>query len=266
LLYHYTRERTAIKKILADGKIRFSPFNEVDDPREAKEWVWKIYNPSLRDKSFSEAKDDINRLLRNNCKVLCFSQDLIGIENIEVNGSFDYWKKKGFEKGFARARMWSQYAEGHKGICLAFSKEKTIATIKDIFKDCLVFNGPVSYMNGSERALKAQGIDSSQISIHGINNYFKSYLTEYHDTLFFEKIMDYRDEKEYRFVIFNEHSKGYEYMNIADILEGVIVGMDFSKKLYRRINKFASVYNFKSRNMTWQHGTPLLQTDIMLKL
>jgi len=265
LLYHYTKKKIAIKNILSDGKLRFSPFKEVDDPREVEEWVWKIYNPRLGDSSGSEVLDAINRFLRNNCKVLCFSQDLIGIEEIKVDGPSNYWRNKAYEKGFSRARMWSQYAEGHTGICFAFSKVKTIAAIKKCFKDCLVFHNSVSYMNGSDRAIKAQGIDSTQINIDGIHDYFKSYLNEYYDTLFFEKVRDYRDEREYRFVIFNEHSEGYEYIDIADILEGVITGMYFNKKLYRCVNKFSSVYNFTSRNMTWQHGTPVLQSDIILK-
>ncbi|MBW2343659.1 MAG: DUF2971 domain-containing protein [Deltaproteobacteria bacterium] len=265
LLYHYTKKETAIDEILFNGKLRFSPLKEVDDPREVEEWVWKIYNPRLGDGSGSKALDAINRFLRNNCKVLCFSQDLIGIEEIEVSGPSNYWRKKAYEKGFARARMWSQYAEGHKGICFAFSKEKTIDAIKECFKDCFIFHDSVSYMNGSERAIKAQGIDSTQIKIDGINNYFKSYLDEYHNTLFFEKLKDYRDEREYRFVIYNERPEEYEYIDIADILEGVIVGMYFDKKLYRCINKFASAYNFKPRNMSWQQGTPVLQNDIIFK-
>lgn len=159
--------------------------------------------------------------------------------------------------------MWSQHAEKHTGICFAFSKEKTIAAIKECFKDYLVFHGPVSYMNGSDRAIEAQGIDSTQIKINGIHDYFKSYLNEYYDTLFFEKLKDYRDEREYRFVIFNEHSENYEHIDIADILEGVVTGMYFDKKSYQDVNKYASVYNFKLRNMSWQQGTPVLQKDII---
>ena len=263
LLYHYTKEETAIKEILSEGKLRFSPFKEVDDPREVEEWVWKIYNPRSGDGSPSEGLNAINHFLRNNCKVLCFSQDLIGIEEIEVSGPSSYWRDKAYEKGFARARMWSQRAEGHKGVCFAFSKEKTIAAIKECFKDCLVFHGSVSYMNGSERAIKAQGIDLTQIRTDGINEYFKSYLSEYYDTLFFEKLKDYRDEREYRFVIYNERSEGYEYIDIADILEGVIAGMYFDKNLYPAVNEFASAYNFEPRNMSWQYGTPVLQSDII---
>lgn len=263
LFYHYTKKETGIEKILPDRKLRFSPFKEVDDPREVEEWVWKIYNPRLRNGSTSEALNAINHLLRYNCKVLCFSQDLIGIEEIEVNGPSDYWRKKAYEKGFARARMWSQYAEKHTGICFAFSKEKTIAAIKECFKDRLVFHGAVSYMNGSDRAIEAQGIDSTQININGIHDYFKSYLNEHYDTLFFEKLKDYRDEREYRFVIFNEHSESYEYIDIANILEGVVIGMYFDKNSYQDVNKYASKYNFKPRNMNWQQGTPVLQSDII---
>jgi hypothetical protein len=264
LLYHYTKEETAINEILTEGKLRFSPFKEVDDPREVEEWVWKIYNPHSGGGTPSNDLDAINYFLRNNCKILCFSQDLIKIEEIEVTSPFNYWKNKAYEKGFARARMWSQYAEGHKGICLAFSKEKIIEAIKERFKDFSVFNDSVSYMNGSEKATKAQGINSTQIKTYGINEYFKSYLNEHYNTLFFEKLKDYRDEREYRFVVHNEHFEGYEYIDIANILEGVIVGMYCRKDLYPTINDFAKKYNFEARNMSWQCGIPVLQSDIKL--
>lgn len=262
LFYHYTKNETAIEKILLNGKLRFSPFKEVDDPREVEEWVWKIYNPRSSDGVGSESLDDINCYLRNNCKVLCFSQDSMGIEKIDSNDLSIYWGKKVYEKGYARSRMWSQYAEGHKGICLAFSKNKIIAAIKERFKNCLVFHGPVSYMNGSDRALEAQGIDSTKINTNGIEDYFKYYLSRFNDTLFFEKLKDYRDEREYRFVVYNEQFEGYEYIDIAGILEGVVTGMYFEKNRYRCINKFAKKYQFECRNIYWSHGTPILQSDI----
>ena len=41
-VYHYTSSSTLADKILPTGKLRFSRFENVNDPRESKEWTLPI--------------------------------------------------------------------------------------------------------------------------------------------------------------------------------------------------------------------------------
>ncbi len=44
-VYHYTRADTAITKILPDQRLRMSPYRDLNDPREAKEWFFSVVAP-----------------------------------------------------------------------------------------------------------------------------------------------------------------------------------------------------------------------------
>ena len=39
-LYHYTRAETLVNHILPSESLRFSRFQNVNDPRESKDWVF----------------------------------------------------------------------------------------------------------------------------------------------------------------------------------------------------------------------------------
>lgn len=241
LLYHYTSMSIAFDHILKDGKLRISPMRLLDDPKESKDWFWKIYNSGIGQESLI---DDANNYLNNNYYVLCFSQDSKGADCSDLINL----KKNIYKKGFAKSRMWSQYADKHKGICLAFSRKQVLSDIKTSFGSNPIYRGAVKYSNPSIKSLASQGLDVPDI---------EGCIKKHKNEIFFNKNIDYRDESEYRFV-FNSDKNDYEFVDINNSLRGIILGVDV-KEHYRSVAKnFALKYKVKQRTINWNNGRPHL--------
>jgi hypothetical protein len=144
-LYHYTTADTAFAKTMATGQLRLSPYAKMRDPLEAGRLVLGSVFPTTdaatdgqREANYLLANYQISRL-RENSKLLAFSGDA---DSDKYRGSA--WA---FGRGWARARMWEQYADRGKGVCLAFDFERLQPLIIEQMhrRDPRSFDGPVSY-------------------------------------------------------------------------------------------------------------------------
>ena len=79
----------------------------------------------------------------------------------------------------------------------------------------------------------------------GVDKILKDQIDKFHHEYFFLKLMDYRDESEYRFVVVVENNDGYVYMPIESVLKGVILGVDFPKKKYKDVLAMINGYDSK---------------------
>ena len=77
-LYHYTSTKTAVERILPEGKLKFNPFSKVNDPRESKQWnispFVRLY-PELTLEEYDAISKEVSDALKVNAKLVCFSQD-----------------------------------------------------------------------------------------------------------------------------------------------------------------------------------------------
>ena len=113
--FHYTTREAAFDSILPDGQLRLSPAHLVNDPLESNPAFLGAEfglsdNPEVDYENQVAAMEAGTRLqqLRRHSKVLSLTIDAAGHEgDAEV-----------FGRGYARARMWQQYAENHQGVCL----------------------------------------------------------------------------------------------------------------------------------------------------
>lgn len=115
-LYHYTTA-TRAAEILDSEELWLGPYSKTNDPRESKEWVPKISWVSdslptgrLLDQTYA-VQQDTDRLLRRGARLGCF-----GLDRDPASGAEGFL----FHRGWARARMWDQYAGKHTGACLVF--------------------------------------------------------------------------------------------------------------------------------------------------
>ena len=244
-VYHYTSLATSLEKILSSGKIQFGPLGKTNDPRESKYWHMGGLLSSLIDKRNDKMEKIINNYRLNYCKILCLTID----EEKHRSAEFDNFWLKGFE----HPRMWAQYAENHRGICMVFELDKLIQAVKASFKDSHIFHGKVNYSDSPFAVFEAT---SKVRDIAGEDDLLaEEFICGHYETLFLMKNYDWKSENEYRFIIVGKDIN-YEYLPIGNSLSGIILGCDFPMCYLPVVDKYRIEYNLKVGQMSWYHGSP----------
>ncbi|MCJ7772002.1 MAG: hypothetical protein MUP22_02595, partial [Desulfobacterales bacterium] len=94
---------------------------------------------------------------------------------------------------------------------------------------------------------------------HSFDKALRMQIDEYFHEYFFLKLMDYRDEHEYRLVVIVEDGDPPR-LPIESSLKGVIVGIDFPSEKYKCIDALAQNCNSSVERwfLSWQEGRPQL--------
>ena len=122
-----------------------------------------------------KAETLLNNLKLKQCKIACFSSN---------NDSQT--------KGYLRSRMWSQYGENHEGICLVISKQALNTLIDKTYK-----LEAVSYVEEPFPLLDFD-FNYHELKQTPLDMFCDKYFENKYKKLFFTKIIDYRDEAEFR--------------------------------------------------------------------
>ncbi|MGD8971812.1 MAG: DUF2971 domain-containing protein [Desulfobacterales bacterium] len=202
---HYTRLDIAVDHILKNKSLRFGPLIATNDPRETQMWQFAIGTSRSKENSpFSEKlkllakrNPDYNRLLKGGCKILCVSQD-----------EEDALKLDFSKRACGKPRMWAQYAENHRGVCLLFDKHILHETLEKNFGRDALFCGSVAYDNfhdiispGWPEHMNAFMLSGDDIAADGLENILRRHRDKYHDFFFFRKNKDWASETEYRWIV-----------------------------------------------------------------
>lgn len=221
-IYHYTTSEKALLYILKDMKLRVSPRSYSLDPIENTE-EFISYSGGH---NFIHIGRRISAELKN-AKQLSFCK------NKPYDLSNGIPTVYPFEKyGFAKPRMWDNYGDKYKGVCLALSKSK----LQNSIKDTGLFDNEkdVEYLNYKEFSTKHHSISwqgSEEETYEHFLKIFKKRL--------FYKHEDYSMENEYR--ICSLSNKQYDYINIQDSLVGLIVSnQGLNDYLYHGFSRFMS--------------------------
>ena len=256
-LYHYTSFEAAIR-ILYGNTLLFGKLSNANDITESKIRISYENSADTPNKQYyKECKTITDYLIgeKDGFQILCFSMDTCVKERKKSNylqnimGNEAYYDVSG--RGFALPRMWAQYANDHKGLCLIFNKDTLIEKVKSersFFKA-----GPVKYKDIlSTYHIKEKQVNSLFNKIKNESNGNLPYLTAMKNTdflnyNFFEKSSDWSNEQEYRIIIYtnSRESERQQISNISDAIEGIVYGerMDeiykevlsiFFKKLFKK--------------------------------
>ncbi|HEX4947003.1 MAG TPA: DUF2971 domain-containing protein [Blastocatellia bacterium] len=214
---HYTTLATVCKYILPTKKLRFSPFEKTNDPRENKERVFSLCSSLDTPHEVLEANQRLNAELLKYSKLFCTTEDA------KTNPS------RNTERCFGRPRMWAQYGENHQGICLAFHRETLTSEIEKWYGQ-KADKGKVKYTawgNAFARQFRAENGD--------IKPQVLKHIREHKRRFFFTKDLDWEAESEYRWVIRRcpEDFQGekpkcdlFEYIPFGNSLKAIIMGVD----------------------------------------
>ncbi|NFN17824.1 DUF2971 domain-containing protein [Clostridium botulinum] len=254
-LYHYTSAETAIDYILKNKTLKLGSFRNVNDPKEAKTWPFKFlcFKSETKELFNSELFDEVHNHIMDRTFVVCFKKDdLLNEQQDEPNSI----------KGYSDSRMWSQYANNHKGVCLVFNKKKLTEKINKIFKNDIIFNDFIKYLDYGQVLEFNQDYDPYIIFFEkmlslGIEKYLKEHIFKFNKDLFFTKQTCWRDEEEYRWVVYSSNKVKDKYIPINDCLEAIVLGNDFDSKYLNQITCYAKecgIKLYKLFNRGWaQH-------------
>ncbi len=241
-IYHYTSSEKALLYILKKMKLRLSPRSFSHDPIE-----------NTKDFIYYEQRD--TNLLKIGKKI---SEELEKAKQISFCKNKPDDIEKGiptiypFEKyGFAKPRMWDNYGDKYKGVCIALSKAK----LKNAIKDTKLFDNDdndVEYLNYNEFSIKHQNIvwkDSKKYTYEYYIEHFKKRL--------FYKHKDYGMENEYRICSLSDEP--YDYIDISDSIIGLIISNiglnehlydEFAKLLSNQNNLHFLIISFANKNIS----------------
>jgi hypothetical protein len=240
LLFHYTSTQVALEKILPEGKLRFSPYSSTNDPLEfLKRPHVAIGNSEDVDKIMGELPGFENELEK--AKIACFCH------SIDVSDQFGW--------GISRSRMWSQYADRHFGVCLAFSRKKLLAAVsKNFTENESFFQREVTYSNKPKplqkemRILRAPWADPAErVRQEALEH-------------FFCKREDYQDENEYRIVLYDSSYSRVapEHIDYMDALEAIILGCRTSECYNDLFLDIAKQNSIDVLRINWQSSDSVL--------
>ena len=247
LVYHYTKRETALEKILPTGKIMLNVLEKTNDPREYLDWSITGIGGSDDMKPFWHALALVNENRKQRTKVLCMTLDDMQHRRFGL-----------MRRGFARSRMWAQYGEAHKGMCLIFDKsalEAEMQRVTAVPENC--YFGPVQYTDrdfGIEIDFNSMGETEAAVQF-GVDSYIRGHI----DRLFFTKLLDWRDEMEYRAMIYDDRTSPV-FADIKTFLKGIVVGPEFPTVYFPIVQQFGIQYNCQVGQLKWRDGEPGYET------
>lgn len=253
-VYHYTKASTALNFILRDRRLLLSTYAKTNDPKEYRNWHFDIGTNGGKDLGRYdpvEISDWLTVALKQTTRMICFALDS------DLTGDFidDL-----FKRGFSRPRMWDQYGDRHQGVCLVFDKQKLGDLVRKYAPiGSVVVAHAVRYVDPPViRTLG--GPQPFQVNVDvldelGRDAYAKLHLSTYLEPLFFEKMNDWRDEREFRWVVFGAPD-GELFVPFEDALVAIMFGDSTSDKMTQDIIDLTEPMNLSYMGLKWRNSGP----------
>ena len=224
-VYHYTRWERLLD--IAHTGLRLSPLAQMNDPRESKDWY--LGHLSWDDEEPVDSREFWAAVARYKQRVMVtsFSRDIPG------NTLEDVW----FGRGFARPRMWAQYAGNHTGACIVMNRKGLDDAIKAQLGSASgswLASGPVEYVSRSKDDPSTQWVEISR-GDRDIATAVRNHFSDHKERIFFAKHYDWRDEAEYRWVYYDPNEPDNRktkpdgiFVRIDGQVSGLVLGADYS--------------------------------------
>lgn len=224
LVFHYTKIDTAITYILQNRQLKFSTIKNTNDPYEKYPYVF-THSPKNASTDSGDALAMkkcmwLSEHLKKEIQILCLTKDMLS-DNLP--GMLIY----NLGRGYTKPRMWAQYADDFKGICLGIKKHNLISKIEDVYQDKELEYGDVIYSTEEGYVTKVIQATSLKEDSNILSNeeILEKMLRKYKETYFFTKHPDWKTENEFR-VIIRDKNENNNYIDIDGALEFIVVGTE----------------------------------------
>ncbi|MGL1089214.1 DUF2971 domain-containing protein [Vibrio vulnificus] len=252
-LFHFTRKDTALEHILFKKSLRFGEFSGTNDPQEYKSKLtgaigcgWENHH----DQKIEEVISLIDKILREKSKFISFCQNDIVDDNLQSHGVL-------------KSRMWAQYGENHRGICIVVSKTKLIEQLTTAFELNYRLNyGEIRYEEPDlSRNIPCLDIDGMELDHFASYDVAINFVIKYINELLFTKQPDYKDEAEFRFVLTPkslEHVSIPIYVDLLQCVHSIILGDAFPQVYKPTISQLAQELKIPVKKLHWEHHAYIL--------
>jgi hypothetical protein len=255
-LYHYTRLETALEHILFDWNLRMSPFSEMRDPRESQllglEGVvaWTPDDQAERDMitQFAELSRQAHDV-KDRVKVLSLTHDDPS-ERDDLSSVFG--------RGFAHPRLWEQYADSHRGVCLCLDRDTLISrATHNVRHRGHLTHDAVTYVD-AELAPEARSIILADVRDRAAGETLDEHLRTHVRQLFFTKLKDWSTEMEYRLVLVTDDDLPV-LVGIRNVVRAIVLGEQVSDAYLPAFAKPCSEQTVALFKIRWPNGRPRLE-------
>lgn len=245
VIYHYTSTKKLLENILPKKELRLSNIKKTNDPFEnlyISIRTGGMLPPNNKEREEiriekERMKEYIEQKINKNIRCVCFCRN-----NINEKG-LDYL-------GFFKTRMWAQYGDDFNGACLALNLEALIKKngliAVEVYEEENGANyenyiyGNIQYKNIAELNRIDSGINTQDLFSKKNRNVIIGRTIK--DRIYVKNI-DFKDENELRIVKFS--NKEYEYLDITDCVQGIIINQHGSNLCYiDMIYKYSQRMNF----------------------
>lgn len=208
-LYHYCNLDTALELILPHNRLLLSPISKTNDPRENKSFVFSTIYNNPKYANYAGWNRKVSEVLREDCKIICFSDDSEG-----------FW-------GYEYSRMWAYYGGNHKGVCLLLDKEEFLNENSEIINREYLRSIDYYKFDFNE-PIESKYVDFTEAERVGFEQYIKNVFRPKNlDYLYFTKNHEWMSEHEIRLIHFSSNKEN-EYCSIRKSLKHIFLGVDFS--------------------------------------
>ena len=251
-LFHYTTYSAALG-ILLSQQMRLGPLVNKNDPLE-----FENHRDDGRVICNNPSDEDLDIIVNDYVNAVEEKERSVRFASFAMDMPFYNPPKDSQEncynnlsKGWARSRMWAQYADNHKGVCLIFDKESLVKSFENAFDLCETYCKEVTYTNNLYPLQES------------LEQNCKSLLTSEKIDFLFQKCQDFRDEQEFRLLLINKDLKETNELvsfSITDSLCGIIPGVNFPKENELSLKKAVEYCNprIKWLPIRWNYGMPHL--------
>lgn len=280
--FHYTTADAAFGHIVPSGQIRMRPVPLMRDPMEAKDWHFTTDGAGLA--HVAPAIEGALNGLRARTTLLSLAVDADGGQGVDLAP---------FLRGYARPRMWEQYAENHAGVCMCFDRRRFESlAVRHLRTSRIVTHGPVRYTAGglatspvhvlpisrfaedlarvtqdallrvaalgrlpSEEEQEAIAGQSVELLVEAVTEATVAHVIDHLGDLLLLKTDDWMSEHEYRFVAMWE-DEGYQFLPYADTLSAILLGERFPEWQVPGAERRCQQAGVELLRMEWRHGVP----------
>jgi hypothetical protein len=262
-VFHYTKAETALTHILPSRMLRLSPYENLNDPRESRQWLFTVVAPegALGPGQSLERGRRMSDLLKSCSRVCCFCSDGLPFQR---QGNLDLANVPD-ATGWAHASMWAHYAADHHGIVLVFDRGKLLENALTAFKSRgqLYFGNVLYVASGNHAGLLPFLIPYKDWVSRPPEASASEHLHRHQGWLFFTKHLDWATENECRIVL-QGSDQPYEYLPTDDALCEICIGEAVDAQTISRLEAFGNDLNVTVSRIAWRNGlpsrTPLLLT------
>jgi hypothetical protein len=264
-LYHYTRAWT-LTKIKSTRSLRFGPLSAMSDPQEAlysyafmmglKGSPGEPLQITSDQDALFKATDwftEVNTA-RRDVKVGSFSMDVLpDLADVDLeHADWSVPRRLAANRGFAHPRMWAQYGDLGRGVCLVLNHTLLERAVKNSTGDRVSWGyGAVNY-EPTEQAASLGFFDIRDLLLSGAD---ATLLKNFEDSLL-TKHADWANEAEFRFFVMDGSSEPWRVPISGDVVVGLVLGPQFNSSHIRDVRAFADAFHIshRVRLMQWSSG------------